>query len=77
MFFDLSTETEVPRPSTYEIASGIPKCDGDRHEVLFPVFRHEHTIDDIMLLKNGSLAHRYNTSLFSNTRRSMVKCVFN
>ena len=25
---------------------------------MFPVYHHEHTFDDLMLLPNGSLAHR-------------------
>lgn len=58
VFFDLATGHEVMRPATYELRSGKPACNVDAGEVMYPVYHHENTLDDMMLLQNGSLAHQ-------------------
>eukprot|EP00095_Tigriopus_kingsejongensis_P003478 maker-scaffold264_size232020-snap-gene-1.15 protein:Tk03478 transcript:maker-scaffold264_size232020-snap-gene-1.15-mRNA-1 annotation:"probable g-protein coupled receptor mth-like 5" len=58
VFFDLHTETEVERPTSYLLQTGVPKCDAAQGEILAPVYHHEHTFDDMMLLINGSLVHQ-------------------
>ena len=58
VFFDLASGHEVTRPATYELKSGKPACDVEAGEVMYPVYHHENTLDDMMLLLNGSLAHQ-------------------
>jgi hypothetical protein len=57
-FHDLDTEEEVNRPNSYVLDDRYPACDFDGGEVMFPVYHHEHTDDVMLLLTNGSLAHR-------------------
>ncbi|XP_059086180.1 probable G-protein coupled receptor Mth-like 5 [Tigriopus californicus] len=65
VFFDLQTETEVERPASYLLQTGVPKCAIENGETLAPIYHHEHTFDDMMLLINGSLVHQlfHKTSL--------------
>jgi hypothetical protein len=65
VFFNLETESEVVAPATYELRDGYPSCDAAASDTLFPVYHHESTFDDLMLLSNGSLAHREKLDQFT------------
>ena len=49
VFFDLEKDAEVPRPATYELKAGLPTCDRDgAGEVMFAVYHHENTFDNLV-----------------------------
>ena len=55
----LLLEAEAPRPAAYELRVGPPACDAAAGaESLFAAYHHENTFDNLMLLTNGSLAHK-------------------
>jgi len=58
IFFDLDTGVEAERPKGYELRQAMPECDEQAGEVLWPVYHHERTSDDLMLGANGTLMHR-------------------
>ncbi len=59
-FHDPATGTEVEGPVSYLLLDDkLPTCDKEAGEVMFPVYEHDvNTFDELLLLANGSLAHR-------------------
>jgi hypothetical protein len=50
---------EVLGPRTIVVKIGNPKCDFANGDLIFPVSHSRKTDDELMLLSNGTLSHRY------------------